>query len=92
MSIFVHSRCRNLKSTTQGGCSVFGEPNRPLVCQRYDGMNCAYKVQVGTIDPKSSVRVSLSEFEALQQQFHFDAEGNIVDVLDFSAFRLAVQG
>jgi carbon monoxide dehydrogenase subunit G len=55
-------------------------------------MNCAYKVQVGTIDPKSSVRVSLSEFEALQQQFHFDAEGKIVDVLDFFAFRLAIQG
>ena len=92
MSIFVHSRCRNLKSTTQGGCSIFDKPKRPLVCQRYDGMNCAYKVQVGTIDPTSSVRVSLSEFDALQQQCHFDAEGKIVDVLDLSALQLAIRG
>lgn len=92
MSIFVHSRCRNLKSTTQGGCSIFDKPERPLVCQRYDGMNCAYKVQVGTIDPTSSVRVSRSEFDALQQQCHFDAEGKIVDVLDLSALQLAIRG
>jgi hypothetical protein len=91
MSIFVHSRCRNLKSTTQGGCSIFGKPNRPLVCQRYDGMNCAYKVQVGTIDPESSVRISVSEFEALQGQFHFDAEGQITKALDFSMLRDAIQ-
>ena len=87
MSVFVHSRCRNLKSMEKGGCKVFGTSARPLVCQQYDGMNCAYKVQVGTVDPQWSLRIGLSDFETFQRQFQFDVAGQCIERSTFEVIR-----
>jgi len=91
MSIFVHGQCRNLESVESGGCTVFGTDNRPLVCEQYDGMSCAYKVQVGTVNPKSSLRVGLQDFEAFQQHFQFDIAGQCVGRSEFVQIRDSVR-
>ena len=91
MSIFVHSRCRNLESVNTGGCSVFGTDSRPLVCEQYDRMSCAYKVQVGTVNPKTSLRIGLRDFEAFQTHFQFDVAGQCTGRSDFIQIRDSVR-
>ena len=91
MSVFVHSRCRNLMSTDSGGCNAYGTSKRPMVCEQYDGMNCAYKVQVGTINPNMSLRLGLRDFETFQQHFHFDVAGQCIQRSSFDEIRDAVR-
>lgn len=90
MSIFVHTRCRNLLSTTSGGCGVFGTSKRPLVCERYDGMSCAYKAQVGTEQSTSAVRVSVNDFAIFQEQFQLNGEGKVISQTPFTQIRDAI--
>ena len=87
MSVFVHSRCRNLVSPNSGGCNVFGTSKRPMVCEQYDGMNCAYKVQVGTVNPNMSLRIGLRDFETFQQHFQFDVAGQCIQRSSFDVIR-----
>ncbi len=90
MSIFVHTRCRHLDNVQTGGCTVFGTAQRPLLCQQYDGMNCAYRVQVGTRNPSQSIRLGLSEFGVLEQYLTFDQAGQRVGEVPFDLLRVAV--
>ncbi len=91
MSIFVHTQCRHLDNLQTGGCTVFGTPERPLLCEQYDGMNCAYRVQVGTRNPSQSIRVGISDFGVLQEHISFDQAGQRVGEWQFGALRDAVQ-
>src|SRR5262245_9257075 len=58
-SLIVRTTCRHLK---QDRCTIFGRPERPLVCKYYDAWKCTYRVHFGLPRPPGFVRVRLEEF------------------------------
>ena len=71
----VTSRCRNLDGTR---CGVYGQPERPLVCQYYDAWTCTYRPALGSPGPADSGRVGFDEFDRLAETFDLDANGQVV--------------
>jgi hypothetical protein len=74
-SLVVQSRCRHLEGTR---CGVYGQPDRPLVCQYYDAWTCTYRPSLGSPRPAGFVRVGFDEFDRLAEAFDFDADGKII--------------
>jgi hypothetical protein len=73
-SLVVQSRCRHLAGTR---CGVYGQPERPLVCQYYDAWTCTYRPSLGSPRPAGFVRVGFEEFDRLAECFDFDSDGKI---------------
>jgi Fe-S-cluster containining protein len=75
-SLIVNTRCRHLDGNR---CSIFGKPERPILCQYYDAWKCTYRVNFGMPRPPGFSRVRLEEFEWLTECFRFDQHGNIIE-------------
>ncbi len=73
-SLVVQSRCRHLAGTR---CGLYGQPDRPLVCQYYDAWTCTYRPSLGSPRPAGFVRVGFEEFDRLAECFDFDSDGKI---------------
>lgn len=73
--IVVRTTCRHLQDSR---CSLYGNPERPLLCNSYDARNCTYVVEFGTPRPPDFLRLSLEEFELLAESIEFDEYGNIL--------------
>ena len=58
-------------------CTVFGKPERPLICKYYDAWRCTYKVNFGSPRPEDYLRIGLEEFPQLAECFIFDDNGTV---------------
>lgn len=74
-SLVIKTTCRHLKDNQ---CSIFGQPERPLICKYYDGAKCTYKINFGLPQPIGFLRVKLEHFTWLTECFQFDQHGAIV--------------
>lgn len=74
-SIIIKTNCRYFKD---GRCSIFGRPERPLICKYYDAWQCTYKNHFGMPRPRGFMRVNLEHFHWLVERFRFDRDGNVV--------------
>jgi Fe-S-cluster containining protein len=83
-SLVVRTTCRHLEGNR---CSVYGRPERPLICKYYDAWKCTYKAQFGQPRPTGFLRVRLEEFPWLAECFRFDEHGTIVHLLPTEAIR-----
>ncbi|MGE5594621.1 MAG: hypothetical protein ACM3S1_01150 [Hyphomicrobiales bacterium] len=73
--LVVNTTCRHLEN---GRCSVYGQPERPLLCRYYDAWKCFYRPHFGKARPEEYLRIGLEEFEALTECFLFDDHGMVV--------------
>ena len=87
-SLIIRTTCRHLK---QDRCSIFGQPERPLVCKYYDAWKCTYRVHLGLPRPTGFVRVRLEEFGWLTECFRFDALGTILERRPAEAIRSHIE-
>ncbi len=87
-SLAVKTRCRHL---VDGRCSVFGEPERPLICTYYDATRCDYRAQFGVPRPRQSMRVRLEQYPALLAQMMFDDSGALLALPPFDLLRAGVE-
>lgn len=76
-SIVVRTSCRYLQDNR---CSVYGKPERPLLCKYYDAMRCSYKAQFGTRRPAGFLRVDFNQLDWLLECFQFDQNGSVVQI------------
>lgn len=82
-SLVVHTTCRHL---SDGRCSIYGLPERPLGCAAYDELGCQYRIRYGTPD-RSRARISGREFPALAELVVFDQRGRILAVPSVDVIR-----
>jgi Fe-S-cluster containining protein len=83
-SLVVRTTCRHLK---EDRCSIYGQPERPLVCKYYDAWKCTYRVHFGLPRPPGMVRLRLEEFAWLTECFRFDEFGATLERLPVDAIR-----
>ena len=76
-SLVVRTTCRHL---VDNRCSIFNEPERPLICRYYDAWKCNYIVNFGQTRPPGYVRVNLEQFDALLEGFQFDNNGLVTQI------------
>jgi hypothetical protein len=88
-SIVVHTTCRHL---TENRCSIYGQPDRPLICRYYDAHKCTYRINMGRPRPAGFVRVKLEQFDWLTESFGFDGDGNIVQGPSVDQVRSQIEG
>ncbi|HEX2851158.1 MAG TPA: hypothetical protein VHN98_11415 [Acidimicrobiales bacterium] len=74
-SLVVHTRCRHLEGTR---CGVYGRPERPLTCERYDERTCWFKPTFGPPAAGTPVRIDASRLHGLLDAIAVDALGAIV--------------
>lgn len=86
-ALLVETRCRHLE---QDRCSVFGQPERPLVCTYYDQVHCTYKRNFERAEQAGFLRVNLEQYEGLLPLLRFDAAGALEDIPDVERLRAAV--
>lgn len=83
-SIVVKTTCRHLRDNR---CSVYGMPERPLICKYYDAWKCTYKVQFGLARPAGYVQVPFEHFKWLTECFKFDQHGGVTQMPTTDAIR-----
>jgi hypothetical protein len=87
-SLVVKTTCRHFVG---GRCSVFGQPERPLLCSYYDEWKCTYRWQFGDARPAGFVRVTLDDFPVVASAFRFADGGAVLDELDAEDLRLLLE-
>lgn len=85
----VRTRCRHLR---ENRCSIYGEPERPLICSYYDEWSCTYRWQYGQPRPEGFLRVRLEQFDALVGAFRFDESGGIVEMSPVESLAARIDG
>lgn len=88
-SIVVKTTCRHLDGNR---CSVYGCPERPMLCKYFDAMHCTYRTQFGVPRPDGFVRLRLDQFEAMASCLTFDANGQIVEMPSADQIRAEIEG
>jgi len=83
-SIVVKTTCRYLQDNH---CSIYGKPERPLLCKYYEASKCTYKAHFGTPRPGNFLRVQLEQFQWLIECFTFNENGTIVQFPPSEALR-----
>lgn len=84
----VTSACRHF---SDGRCSVYGTPDRPLLCSYYDEHNCAYRREFLPARPHDRVRIRLEEFAAFAALYEFDQNNLAIAVPDADSIRAAIE-
>ncbi len=74
--LIVRTTCRFLEGNR---CSLYGKPERPLLCRYYDAWQCVYRINFGMPRPPGLVRIRLEQFDWLVEGFTFDQFGAIVE-------------
>jgi Fe-S-cluster containining protein len=88
-TLIVRTRCRHLDDRNQ--CSIYGEPERPLICKYYDAGHCTYKVGVGQVRPEGYMKIGYEEFTWILETYQFDDQGNITVGWDTETLRRHVE-
>ena len=88
-TIIVKTRCRHLDIHNK--CSIYGKPERPIICKYYDAANCTYKMGFGQIRPEGYMRVGYEEFNWLLETYQFDDYGNITVGWDTETLRRYIE-
>jgi hypothetical protein len=83
-SLIVKTRCRHLRDNR---CTVYGLPERPLLCRYYDAAKCTYRSHFGLPRPAGYLRLDLTLFPWLSECFRFDALGSVTESLPVEAIR-----
>jgi Fe-S-cluster containining protein len=89
-TIILKTRCRHLDE--QNKCSIYGEPERPLLCKYYDAGRCTYKIGFAEIRPEGYMRIGYEEFTWLLETYQFDDGGNITVGWDTETLRSYIEG
>lgn len=76
-AVIVRTSCRHL---VDNRCAVYGTDQRPLKCDYYDAMSCAYRGHFGQPRPDDVVRVSRAQFATVADSLVFDHLGRIVAI------------
>jgi len=84
----VKTRCRHL---VDGRCSIYGQPERPILCSYFDANHCTTRVTFGRTRPASFVRVRFEQLPVFEDLFHVDAAGNVVKVPTTEEIRDAIE-
>ena len=87
-TLAITTRCRHF---VDGGCSVHGTAERPLLCSYYDEHNCAYRREFLPTCPDSRVRIRLEEFPALASLYTFDQNDVAALVPGMDSIRSAIE-
>lgn len=87
-SLIVKTTCCHLKDNL---CSIFEQPERPLICKYYDGWKCQYKPQFGLPRPHDFMRVRLEQFPWLIESFQFNQQGNLLEMPPLEAMRQHIE-
>jgi hypothetical protein len=88
-SIIIRTRCRHLDE--QNRCSLFGKPERPLLCKYYDAWKCDYKPQFGKPRPANFLRVRLEQFLWLSETIPLSEDGAVVSVPATDSIRVYIE-
>ena len=93
-SVNVRTRCRHLVSDGDGPgrCGIFGQPERPQMCNLYDETMCAYSHHFGQPRTSRYLRLRLRHFKALEELVSYDSGGYVVQVPSIPQIRQAVEG
>ena len=87
-AVFAHTTCRHHEG---GLCSVYGKPERPLRCDYFDPLRCAYKPIFSRGDPAHTVRVTRDLFPILVESVVFDQMGHVLAVPPVAVLRARVE-
>lgn len=87
-SIIVRTTCQYLQDNR---CSIYGKPERPLLCKYYDAWKCTYKIQFGLPRPPGFLRVGLEQFKWLTECFKFDQDGIVVGLPSVDMLRSRIE-
>lgn len=87
-SVAVRTTCRYLD---RGRCSIYGQPERPLLCKYYDATKCDYKPQFGVPRPDHVMRVRLEQYETLLAGLGFAEDGTLSGLPPFEALRASIE-
>ena len=88
-SIVLKTTCRHLDAENR--CSIYDQPERPLICRYYDAWKCDYKGQYGQTRPAGYLRLRFEHFTWAAESLSFDAEGTIVDLPSTEALRQQIE-
>lgn len=86
-TLAVETRCRHLAGT---GCSVMGDPRRPLRCGDHDAWSCRYPEVLGG-EPGPHVRIRLDDFPRLVAGLAIGADGRVGPYPDAVGLRAAIE-
>jgi len=87
-SLVVKTRCRHLDGNR---CTLYQQPERPLICRYYDEINCSYKWQFGETRPDGFLRIRYEQFDSVLDSIGFDDNGFIVDMPRTDRLRSTVE-
>ena len=87
-ALVVRTTCRHLRDNR---CSVFGQPERPLLCRYYDAWKCQYKPQFGQPRPAGFLRLRLEHLDYLGECMAFDEQGRTVQLPPMAEIRQHVE-
>jgi hypothetical protein len=89
-SLVIRARCGHLLDEAGAGrCGIFGHPERPGVCQRFDALSCAYQERFSQARPPSVARFGFEAFPAVAETFVFGDGGHIVERPGFRELQAA---
>ena len=88
-SLSVRTRCRHRVEGPGGAgrCGAYEAPERPRVCERYDGRACAYRARFATARPADFVRFDHRGFASAAETFRFDDQGYAVEIPDIDVLQ-----
>lgn len=75
--LVVHTRCVNFDAVTRR-CTVFGMPERPLVCSAYDAWSCDYPRRFGDWSESDLLRLDRDDWPILRGMLTIDAHGHVL--------------
>lgn len=73
-SLVVRTRCRYLD---EARCSIYGRPERPIICRHYEARTCSYKTVFGPSSLPGSLRVRFDDFDRLLAAVDVEQDGRI---------------
>jgi len=87
-SLIVRTRCRHLED---GRCSVYGQPERPLICKYYDAWKCTYRPNFGLPRPDGFLRLRLEHWAWLTECFNFNEFGQVTEAAPVADVRRHIE-
>ncbi|MDJ0662334.1 MAG: YkgJ family cysteine cluster protein [Crocosphaera sp.] len=88
-TIIIKTRCRHLDK--DNNCSIYDDPERPLICKYYDAGRCTYKIGFAEIKTEGYMRIGYEEFNCLLETYRFDDYGNITVGWDTETLRQHIE-
>ena len=82
--ILVETECRHLR---QERCSIFGQPERPLICRYYDEWRCSYRQQYEQAEAMGFLHADLERYRCLLRHIDFEENGTVRQMPTVAALR-----